>query len=213
MATKKNYTVQLASVLGWAAVFSHHIPVFPPQREICTTNCQLNFFSTEKNNKRANCTHILYSNVTKSPFLETVGFFSFLPAIKLLHSSPCKIIAEIWFGKVCGNIFRVLNLINFDLIINPIRCPIFAVCLYHICSCPSWQIFHLSWRLKKNYIIFTFMLFKSKFLKLQRQYFSVIMQKEKAVQTFKIKSNIHYPGFTFQNRNCLCRAKSKIQAN
>lgn len=148
MATGKNYTVQLASVLGRAAVFSHRIPGLPPQREICTTNGQLvNFFFPLRKIIKEQTAHTssiqMWQRALFSRRPPRLLVFSFLPAIKLLPSSPSEIIAEICFGKVCGNIFGVLNLINFDLIIDPPH-PGFAVCLFVYITFgrgPRWQIF------------------------------------------------------------------------
>lgn len=149
MATGRNYTVQLASVLGWAAVFSHRSPGLPPQREICTTHGQLVnfFFSTEENNKSVKRTHTysiqMWQRALFSRRSPGLLVFSFLPAIKLPPSSPSEIIAEIWFGKVGGNIFGVLNLSNFDLIID-LTHPGFAVCLFVYITFVHglrWQIF------------------------------------------------------------------------
>ena len=80
MATRRNYSTQLASVLRWAMVFSHNIPVFPPQRGDLyneLTACYF-FFSVEKIIKNKLHTHTLFK-CDKEPFFSkcTIGLWVF----------------------------------------------------------------------------------------------------------------------------------------
>lgn len=155
MATKKNQESTIGNCVRMGFL-PPHPRISPHKEKSVQPTANLLIFSIEKNNKRANCTHILYSNVTKSSFLksrlEDCWVFLF-PSNKIppfiTQQDNCRNLT--W--KNLREHFQIFN--NFDLIVNPVPCPVFAifVCLFLFLISRFFlsklgNFFHFSWRLK-----------------------------------------------------------------